>query len=91
MTLEVLLYLVGALALPAVVLAVQSYIARRDMRQKIDKLLYMHEHPENTGFGTSRLAAVLKDNTRALRALVHYIKWLETKNGKGPPPPLEED
>jgi hypothetical protein len=60
------------------------------MHQKINKLLDMHEHPENTGFGTTGLADVMVENTRALKALVHYIKWLETKNGKGPPPPLEE-
>ena len=90
MTVEILLYILSALMVPAIGWAMHSYIAQRDMRQKLDKLLYMHENPEKTGFGTIGLDGVIEDNTRALKSLIHYIKWLETNNGKGPPPPLED-
>jgi hypothetical protein len=88
MTVEILLYIVGVLLVPALGLSIQSFVVHRDLARKVDKLVHMHEHPENTGFGTVGLRGVVEDNTRALKALTHYIQWLETKNGLGPPPPL---
>ena len=90
MPIDVFLWLLGALAVPLLLWGLQSNIRHREMSQKINTLLTMHEHPEKTGFGTVGLAGIVEENTRALKALTHYIRWLETKNGKGPPPPLED-
>jgi hypothetical protein len=88
-----LLWLLGILLLPLAGWGIRTTLIQRDIHRMLMKLLEMHEHPENTGFGTVGLQGVLGDNTRALKALTHYIKWLETKNGggKGPPPPIGAD
>lgn len=88
MTLEILLWILGVAALPLFIWGIKATITQRETNQILKKLMDMHEHPENTGFGTIGLRGVVEDNTRALKGLTHYIKWLETKNGKGPPPPI---
>lgn len=57
-------------------------------RDGVARLLNMHEHPEDYGFGTSRQTKVIEENTRAMRSLEHYIRWsLEKEHGMAPPPP----
>ena len=52
------------------------------------KLLDMHEHPENTGFGTVGHVETMRDNTRALKELSHYVQWIARRApGEDPPPP----
>ena len=55
------------------------------------KLLEMHEHPENTGFGTVGIKEVIDANTRALKSLTYYIKWLAEKDGINVPPFIEDE
>jgi hypothetical protein len=88
MTLEILLWILGVSLVSIVGWGIKLTRDQRDIHRIVTKLLEMHEHPENTGFGTIGLGDVVGDNTRALKALTHYIKWLEIKNGKGPPPPI---
>jgi len=88
LTIEILLWVIGISIIPLIGWGIRASIVSRDTHAMLKKLLEMHEHPENTGFGTIGLQDVVEDNTRALKALTHYIKWLETKNGKGPPPPI---
>ncbi len=89
MTLEILLYIIGAGLIPVIVWAIHSYITQRDIQTKVGKLLEMHENPDVYGFGTVGMKALIEENTRALKALTHYIKWLEVrKTGEEPPPPI---
>ncbi len=91
MDLATFLYIIGAGLVPAIGWAIKSHIAQRDLDRKLSRLLEMHEHPENTGFGTVGFKDVIEDNTRALKALTHYIRYLEVqRTGVEPPPPLED-
>ena len=54
---------------------------------QLTRLVQMHEHPENTGFGTVGMTEVIKANTTAIRELSHYVQWqTEQTSGKKPPP-----
>ena len=82
MDLQTFLYIIGAGLVPCIGLAIRSHMLHQEIHRKIDKIL---DH-------TVGMGSVIEDNTRALKALTHYIKWLEVKNGgQMPPPPLEDD
>lgn len=67
------------------------------------KLVHMHEHADEYGFGTiavrelmrterERVDLMMKDHNRTQKMLVYYIKWwIKEISGKEPPPPLPED
>lgn len=56
---------------------------------RVTRLLDMHEHADDYGFGTERTNKLIEDNTKAMNALVHYITWsIEHTTGQKPPPPL---
>ncbi len=69
------------------------------MKRDCVRLIRMHESPDEFGFGTIALRAAherdqgillaaLKDNTRAMHEVAHYIKWsIEATTGTKPPPP----
>ena len=62
------------------------------MTLRLAKLLRMHEHPEDTGFGTVGFRETISNNTRAMRELVHYVKWLaEAQTGTKAPPFVDLD
>ncbi len=49
--------------------------------------LEMLEHPQASGFGTLGFEGVIRDNTRAIRELSHYVRWnTQEQTGKAPPP-----
>ena len=55
---------------------------------KVKKIL---EDPDMYGMGTNRTNAVISDNTHAVQALTHYIRWFgERQIGQIPPPPLDD-
>ena len=82
MDLQTFLYIVGAGMVPVIGFFIRSHMVHNEMHHKIDRIL------DNT----IGMSSVIEDNTRALKALTHYIKWLEVKNGgQIPPPPLEDD
>ncbi len=70
-----------------------------DQSAKVNLLVEMHNHPDQYNFGsqstnqllrdnTSMIKTLVKDNTAAMRALTHYIRWLgKEQTGKTPPPP----
>lgn len=70
------------------------------MKRDCTKLLWLLEHPKDAGFGTDELQELqtkaawrtdrlIEDNTRAMKALTHYIVWfIKESSGKTPPPPV---
>lgn len=62
----------------------------KDVSRQCDKLIHMHENPDDFGFGTKRTNQIIEDNTRAMTALTHYIQWLiKDKSGHDAPPPMD--
>ena len=71
----------------------------RDIKRGTEKLIQMHEVPDDHGFGTVELAKDLRNHivqedqvfanmTKALHDLVHYVRWAAQQQvGKAPPPP----
>ena len=63
----------------------------------LGRLVWQHQNPERTGFGTvglrtllGQLETLIENNNRGTKALVHYIKWMtQETTGKVPPPPLD--
>ena len=65
-----------------------------------DEMLKMHKNADQYGFGTVSLRAkqehsetimarLIEDNTRAMKALTHYIVWfIKETTDKDPPPPI---
>ena len=90
MTVEVALWLLGASVISLLGTGIKMWLMLRECHVMTKKLLEMHENPDNTGFGTSGLASIIMDNTRAIKALIHYVKWTaERQFGETPPPPIE--
>jgi len=80
------LWVAGVLLLPAVGWAVTNHISMKSLHSKIDRLTNMQEARDAD---SASFKAVIQDNTRALKALTHYIRWAETqRTGQEPPPPL---
>lgn len=80
--------------LSIVVSLVLAYVGMKAKLDKVisqnQKLLSMHEHPEDTGFGTVGHRAAFEENTRAVRQLAHYLRWfIKSQTGEDPPPPME--
>ena len=58
------------------------------------RLVWMHEHADQTKFGTVGFKEVIAANTTAIDkntemadSLIHYVKWAyRQQNGKEPPP-----
>lgn len=51
------------------------------------RIVWMNEHPERTGVGQ-----MLRANTRAIKEVAHYIRWMAEQNaGSKPPPYLDTD
>lgn len=77
---DILLWIVGVGIVPLLVAAV--YIVNG-----IRELLYMHRHPEKTGFGTEGMREVIEANTKAFKDLSNLVKWLTKEMGHSERPP----
>ena len=89
MTLEVLGLFLAVLGLLAPWIAWLTVSVMR-IRTASKSLLWMHEHPHETGFGTVGMRELITANTRALRELTHYVTWsTEQQTGNTPPPYVE--
>ncbi len=70
-------------------------------QREVSKMLAMHEHADDFGFGTEEtnqlimanremVKTMTADNRRGMKELVHYIKWfVEVQTGEKPPPYVE--
>jgi hypothetical protein len=80
MTVEILLYILGAALVPALWWAVVSHFVQREILNRIKELQA----------DTEGIATCIEENVRVLRSLTHYVKYLERqRTGVEPPPPLE--
>ena len=92
-------WIIGITLVPAVGWSFSVSYMLLILRRESGKLLHMHEHADEYGFGTVALRArqdaereqmrkLVTDNTRAMREVAHYIRWMiEDRTGHKPPPP----
>jgi len=87
MTIEILLWVAGALV--PVVLAWGVFVSHKLLRTdaQLGRLIYMHENADKFGFGTGGMQEALQNNSHAMQELTHYIKWLAQRDRKDSPPP----
>jgi len=86
---ETALWVLGGAVAPLIGWGCWVTIILTRMARESAQLLRMHERPDDFGFGTARTNRIIEDNTRAMTALTHYIKWLaKDQTGDTPPPPL---
>jgi hypothetical protein len=89
MSLEVALWIVGVAAVPSLGFCVFVTNMLINIRQSQSEILVVLRKPEEHGFGTISTNRIIEDNTRAMNALVHYIKWLvKHETGEEPRPPI---
>ena len=63
----------------------------RTVQRDTQRLLYMHDNPGETGFGTEGFREVITANTKALSELSHFVQWgIEQSTGTRPPPYVSE-
>ena len=78
---EINAYLLGIIAVPTLAWAVYVSVSIR-------RLVYQHDNPEKTGFGTVGFKDVIDNNTETMRELIHYVKWAyRQRNGGTDAPP----
>lgn len=88
----VLLWVAGAALLPAIGWAIHLSTVAMCTRKDTQRLVDMHLRPDEHGFGTVKTGRQLEENTRAIQALTHYLKWFaEEQTGHKAPPPMEEN
>lgn len=89
MTPEMVLYIIGVTLIPLLGWGIHIHIKINKISGQSDRLVLMHEQPDEYGFGTYKTNKIIEANTRAMHELTHYIKWLgKEQTGKEPPPPL---
>jgi len=72
---------------PLVGWGIRTHLSQQNLHRKVDTLLELQQNNNSTNSDFKR---VIEDNTRALNALTHYIRYLEVqRTGKEPPPPLD--
>lgn len=87
MTQEVMLWVLGALLAPTLAWAIHTTWMIGRIREENSELLKMHKKPDEYGFGTAQQNIIITDNTRAMRELAHYIRWMtKHQTGEEPPP-----
>jgi hypothetical protein len=83
------LWIAGASLFPTIGWAIHMSVMAMKSKEDTTKILSILEDPDKHGFGTEATNRIIEDNTRAMQALVHYIKWLvKDQTGGDPPPPL---
>ena len=89
MSQEVAMWILGAAAVPSLGFCVFVTNMLIGIRQSQSEILVVLRKPEEHGFGTTNTNRIIEDNTRAMNALVHYIKWLvKHETGEEPRPPI---
>lgn len=89
MTPEAALWVLGVAVAPVIGWAIHVTFCVLTIARKVESLTQVLAEPEKNGFGTLLTNKVIEDNTHAVEALTHYIKWLATHtSGEKPPPPL---
>lgn len=88
------LVIVLALLLPLVLWAKGCNQKLKDVHDMVVELLQMHKEPDQYEFGTGATNLMLKqmmeENARAMRELIHYMKWyVEETTGKKPEPYMD--
>jgi len=98
---EIALWILDSAFIPVMGWAVTITFMMLGMKKDCSRLIHMHEHADDYGFGTVRLQQqqgieraemrqLVLDNTRAMREVAHYIRWwIENQTGQKPPPPLD--
>lgn len=90
MTNETALSIFGLMLVPILTWAAWATIMLSSSKKACDKLIYMHEHADEFGFGTVEMRMITKELLIAIRSLTHYIRWsCEKQTGEVPPPPID--
>lgn len=85
-----LYWLVGVMVPASVAYAIKVHLMIAKNNEDTASIRAILSNPEKHGFGTRNTERIIEDNTRAMKALTHYIQWLaESQSGTSPPPPLE--
>ena len=76
--LQILVWVIGITIVPIFTWGVFIMRGLRSIKQDTAKL----EDPERYGFGTRNTNRVIEANTRAVKALTHYMVWLGLKTSR---------
>lgn len=89
---EIFLYIFGAALVPLVGWTFSLTRKVDALLETGKRLIHMHEHADEYGFGTRNVSQVIEDNTKAMRELSHYVQWWirHQNGGQSPPPPLRD-
>ena len=86
------LWIIGVGVVPTLGWAFVLHLMVWHSLQICRELLTMHKHADEHGFGTVTIGRLIENQDRALRAMVHYLKWfVEKQTGEAPPPPSPVD
>ncbi len=92
MTPDIAVYILGAALVPTIGWGVYVTAQLNNLKRVSDRLLHMHEHADEFGFGTVEMRMICQELSHAIRSMTHYIKWMcEQQTGIKPPPPLDGD
>jgi len=88
--LDIVGWLVGILAIPAVAWAIFVHIKLVNINSAVNRTLKMHYRPDDHGFGTGDTNKLIEENIRAIEQLTGLIQWLTKKQtGESPPPHID--
>lgn len=89
---DTLMWILSAATLPLLGWGIHMTWLMMNVKRDTSELVKMHRKPDEYGFGTGVTNDIIQENTRAMQALVHYIRWLaEKQTGEIPPPPIDEN
>ena len=100
-TIKLVAWIARAIAVPIFGAGLAMFMSIMRVREETSLLVKMHRDPDEYGFGTCRTneaiasaqretVACLRDNTRAMEALTHYLQWSTKQiHGLDPPPPID--
>jgi hypothetical protein len=81
MTVDVAMYIAGAVLVPMIGWAISVTMALNDLKSKTKELLEMHKNPDSTGFGNAPILPMIAANTAAIAALdktnTELLIWLK--------------
>lgn len=90
LTPEIALWIFGISALPLLGWGIKITTTINSTSRDIQRIKSIVENPEDNGFGNHQTNKIIEDNTRVMRALIHYIKWLvKHQTGEDPPPNID--